>query len=205
MITETITIDNQTRLTVQYNGRLAFMYSRMPLIVRDASLKLTGLDLRLTHVNTGASFVETRQFYNGEVTFDLSAIMRHLAPDVSTVMSRQRGNRGASETFIAELIYAEDEIWEAGYDAIFGALNANESYRSKAFDSKTPELRRFWVNYPQTLMLTQDVDDSHFFELPSGTKVAVENENPDDYSKEADLIQTLAVSSDSEALSCFRA
>lgn len=205
MITETITIDNQTRLTVQYKVSPAFMYSRTPLLVSDSSQALATIDLRVSLLETGVSFVESRQFYNGEASFDLGSIMRLLAPDVTSLLSAQRGNRGASEAFFVELIYVDDIVWSRSYDAIFGALNANESYRCKALDVANPESRRLWVNYPQTFCLNQDIDDAHFFELPSGTKVAVENENPDDFSKEADLIQTLAVSFDSETLSCFRA
>lgn len=203
MITENLTFDGHS-VKVQNQGILVFMYSRAPLIISDPSEALASLDLRVTHVETGASFMESRRLYEGVVNFDLSAIMRYLAPDVTTVMDGQRGNCGASEYFEVQILYAESVIWSKYFYAIYGALNANESYRLRALDPKTPESRRLWVNYPQTFMLTQDVDDFHSFELSSGTKIWLRSDNPDHYSKEVDLIQALGEDSDSEALECLQ-
>lgn len=203
MITETITIDNQTRLTVQYKVSPAFMYSRTPLLVSDSSQALAAIDLRVSLPETGVSFVESRQFYNGEASFDLDSIMRLLAPDVTSLLSAQRGNRGASEAFFVELIYADDTVWSRGYDAIFGALNANESYRCKALDVANPESRRLWINYPQTFCLNQDIDDTHFFKLYGGTKVAAQNDNPDVFSIEEDFVQALGADESDDAQWCL--
>lgn len=206
MITETITIDSQTLLTVQYKGSPAFMYSRTPLLISDPSKTLSAINLRVSNPETGASFIESRQFYNGDTAFDLSAIMRHLSPDVTSLLSSQRGNQGASEYFTIELIYADDIVWtKSYYYAIFGALNANESYRSKALDASHPEVRRIWVNYPQTFCLNQDIDDNHYFVLPSGTKIAAQHDNPDYFSIEDDLVEALGADGRDEAQGCLEA
>lgn len=196
---ENITIDAQTQLRAQYNSSLVFMYSRTPLIFRCASLKIGSIGLRVTNRRTGAMFEETRQFYNGEASFDLGALMRYLAHDVTTVMSALRYFRGASEDYIVQLLYQEDTYWTGYFVGIFGALNANESYRLRGLDQANPEPRRLWVNYPQTFMLTRDYDDNHSFELPNGEKLYAKEDDADYYSLEVSLIDILSENGGSAA------
>jgi hypothetical protein len=197
---ENITIDAQTQLTAQYNSSLIFMYSRTPLIFRCASpLKTGSIGLRVTNRRTGAMFEETRQFYNGEASFDLGALMRYLAPDVTTVMSAQRNFRGAFEDYMVQLLYQEGTYWTRYFVGIFGALNANESYRLRGLDQANPEPRRLWVNYPQTFTMTRDYDDNHPFELPNGEKLYARGDGPDYYSLELSLTDTLSENGGSAA------
>ena len=56
-------------LEVEHPEGLAFMYSRTPLTVRGLA---NTIDLKVTHVASGRSYVESRQPYSGEVSFDLA-------------------------------------------------------------------------------------------------------------------------------------
>lgn len=140
-------------LEVEHPEGLAFMYSRTPLTVRGLT---NTIDLKVTHVASGRSYVESRKPYSGEVSFDLATIMRYLAPDVTGVLSAARGGLGASETFAVSLEIVEEPVLSFELFGIYGALNAAESYRP--VEPLRPETRRLWVNYPQTVTTQKNAE-----------------------------------------------
>ena len=183
---------NSIEVEVEYRPRIAFMYSRCPITLYNPSKTIGGFGLRVTNTATNESFLENRRFYNGFLTFELGAIMRHLAPDVTTVLNlEQRDFLGAYASFKVAIEVNDDVYWSTNIKGIYGALNANESFRYVAPDNETPEPRRLWVNYPQTFRLFADANDIHAFVIPLNKFIYTPNDNQDVFALEESLIDTL--------------
>ena len=159
-------------MTVGFPNSVAFMYS--PQIVRveckEADPGALTVAVGITHVKSGRSHVESRQLYNGAVTFDISRIMQLLAPDVDELFRRLDHTDGAclSERFTLRVEYSDDDwvslLEDEAIDVMYGALDQGEIYGEH-------NQRRLYVNFPQTFNLWEGygrmpafiMDDAYIF------------------------------------------
>ena len=183
---------NNEEVEVEYRSRIAFMYSRCPINLYDASKTISGFTLRVKNMTTNESFSEDRRFYDGQLTFELGTIMRHLAPDVTKVLNLEgRDYRSAYASFQVAIEVNDDIYWSTNIEGIYGALNANESFRYEALNEKTPEPRRLWVNYPQTFRLFADLMETHAYKIPSSKLLYSNRGDSSIFAIEDSLIDTL--------------
>ena len=195
-------IYENTNGTVEYIGRLAFMYSCVPILVRLP--KLSGRVSLIVENEEGLRFEEARSLYDGTASFDISKIMLHLAPDVSGLLNEQRAGVGAYSVFSVSLSYFGTELWSTVMVGIYGALNANESYRFNPQGKAAPASRRLWVNFPQTLNLQRDNSDTFRFYTEDEASIYPGRLDTDNFSYEVDLMHTLSLVSNNSADALLR-
>lgn len=195
MIQEIFTL-NRLNGTVEYISPLAFMYSRVPLLVRyPKGLSNTTVTVSVVNDDIGESFNETRMLNAGSASFDLSRIMQCLAPDVTTMLQEQRRGLGAYTNFDVNLLLGGSLVWTGRFTGIYGALNANEAYRYNTAGEASPVNRRLWVNFPQTFALQRDENDEFYYQT-AYAKLYPEDLNTDNFGYENNLMQSLRVLSD---------
>lgn len=196
MINETLTESGRTIGTLSYISPLAFMYSRVPLLL--SFLRPTGrVTVTVTNQDTGESFQETRSTYNNKASFDLSKIMQYLAPDATSLLSESRAGLAAYTEFNVALAVGITEVWSMHFKGIYGALNANESYRYNSEGQRGPVNRRLWVNFPQTFQVQRDENDEFYYQT-AGAKIYPERLNSDEFAYEDYLVHTLSTLSDDD-------
>jgi hypothetical protein len=195
MINETLIGSGRTIGTLSYISPLAFMYSRVPLLL--SFLKPTGrVTVTVTNQDTGESFQETRSTYNNKASFDLSRIMLYLAPDATSLLSESRAGLAAYTAFSVSLSIGSVEAWSLPFVGIYGALNANEFYRYNSEGLRGPVNRRLWVNFPQTFQIQIDESDEFYYQTEAGSKIYPERLNSDNFAYEDYLVQSLSALSD---------
>ena len=197
MIKETLTESGRTIGTLSYISSLAFMYSRVPLLL--SFLRPTGrVTVTVTNQDTGESFQETRSTYNNKASFDLSRIMLYLAPDATSLLSESRAGLAACTAFSVSLSIGSVEAWSLPFVGIYGALNANEFYRYNSEGLRGPVNRRLWVNFPQTFQIQNDENDEFYYQTEAGPKIYPERLNSDNFAYEDYLVQSLSALSDDD-------
>lgn len=153
---------------IEYPNRIAFMYSRQPVIITHsmgAGSIWNKMKLTVTCDSNQRTHQETREIYGTRAEFDLSRIMQLLAPDVDTLLNRLNhlNNRSLTETFSFTLRIETEkgssvQIFESKSDivALYGTLDQGETYG-------THTQRRLWLNFPQTFNLWKDEEGSAAF------------------------------------------
>lgn len=198
MTKETISLSGKAVGTLSYISQLAFMYSRVPLLL--SFLRPIGkLTVTVESQDTGESFQETRSAYNNKASFDLSKIMQYLAPDPSSLLHEERNGLAAYAMFNVSLSIGSTEVWSMPFVGIYGALNANEAYRFNAGGANNPVNRRLWVNFPQTVQIQRDNDDAFYYQTESGVKLYPDGLGIDERAYENDLMHTIALMADNVA------
>lgn len=199
MTKENISLGGKAVGTLSYISSLAFMYSRVPLLLsfRRPVGKLT---VTLENQDTGESFQETRSVYNNKASFDLSKIMLYLAPDdPSSLLHEERAGLAAYTTFNVSLSIGSTEVWSLPFVGIYGALNANESYRFNAGGANNPVNRRLWVNFPQTFQIQRDDNDAFYFQTEAGAKLYPDRLDNNERAYENDLVHSISLMADNDA------
>ena len=144
---------------IDYPNRIAFMYSRQPVIVTfiSGAAGVTSVDVKLTCTTTGRTHTESRAPYSSRLEFDLSRIMQLLATDVDEITKRidEGSGQGLSEPFSLEVSYTASNtttsLLKTDIVGMYGALDQGEIYGKHT-------QRRLWVNFPQTFNLWRDSD-----------------------------------------------
>lgn len=181
--------------TVTYISPVAFMYSQVPLTVR-MPRGARSVRIEVECQDTGESFEEIRALYNTVARFDLSKIMQYLAPDVTSLLSEQRNGLGAYAAFTITLYINSTEVWSGVWKGIYGALNANESYRFNSEGLGGPVNRRLWVNFPQTFAIQRDNNDEFYYQTEAGVRLYPEDLNTDNFEYENNLVHSLSLLSE---------
>lgn len=181
--------------TLSYISPLAFMYSRVPLLL-DFVRPVGKLTVTVTNQDTGESFQETRSTYDNKASFDLSKIMQYLAPDPSSMLHESRGGLGVYTMFSASLSVGSNEVWSHPFVGIYGALNANESYRYNSEGSRGPVNRRLWVNFPQTFAIQHDENEEYYYQTEEGVRIYLDYMITDEFAYENNLLRSLGEQSD---------
>ena len=179
---------------VTYISRLAFMYSRVPLVVTFPTSNVS-FTVEVTNRDTGESFSESRSIYGLRARFDLSKIMQSLAPDPTSMLNENRLGIGAITLFDVKLICGGAPVLGLVMQGIYGALNANEAYRFNAGGANNPVNRRLWVNFPQTFQIQRDENDEFYYQT-AGVKLYPEDLNADNFGYENNLVRSLRVLSE---------
>lgn len=186
---------NRVTGTVKYISPVAFMYSRVPLLLR--FLRPVGkVTVTVTNDATGESFQETRSTYNNKASFDLSRIMLYLAPDATSLLSESRAGLAAYTKFNVALAVGTTEVWSMTFKGIYGALNANESYRFNSEGLGGSVNRRLWVNFPQTFQVQRDENNEFYYQTQAGAKIYPEMLSSDNFAYEDYLVHTLSTLSE---------
>lgn len=182
--------------TVTYISPVAFMYSQVPLTVR-MPRGASSVRIEVECQDTGEGFEEIRALYNTVARFDLSKIMQYLAPDVTSLLSEQRNGLGAYAEFTITLYINSTEVWSSGrWTGIYGALNANESYRFNSEGLDGSVNRRLWVNFPQTFQVQRDENNEFYYQTQAGVKIYPEMLSSDNFAYEDYLVHTLSTLSE---------
>lgn len=182
-------------LDISYLNSVAFMYS--PQLIRiTGGVDPLQVTVKVTHMDSGRSYSETRVFHNGAVRFDISRHMQLLAPDIDTLFQRLDTETGPSlgEYFAFRITYRDTDGWD--YDileredilAMYGTLDQGETYGGST-------QRRLWLNFPQTFNLWESnggeaafvFDDAYIHPDTTGNG----------YCHECDLVATLLELKDS--------
>ena len=198
MTKETISLSGKAVGTLSYISQLAFMFSRVPLLLA-FNRAIGKITVTVESQDTGESFQETRSAYNNKASFDLSKIMQYLAPDPSSLLHEERNGLAAYAMFNVSLSIGSTEVWSMPFVGIYGALNANEAYRFNAGGANNPVNRRLWVNFPQTVQIQRDNDDAFYYQTESGVKLYPDGLDIDERAYENDLMHTIALMSDNVA------
>lgn len=196
MTKETISLSGKAVGTLSYISQLAFMFSRVPLLLA-FNRAIGKITVTVESQDTGESFQETRSAYNNKASFDLSKIMQYLAPDPSSLLHEERNGLAAYAMFNVSLSIGSTEVWSMPFVGIYGALNANEAYRFNG--ANNPVNRRLWVNFPQTVQIQRDNDDAFYYQTESGVKLYPDGLDIDERAYENDLMHTIALMSDNVA------
>lgn len=198
MTKETISLSGKAVGTLSYISQLAFMFSRVPLLLA-FNRAIGKITVTVESQDTGESFQETRSAYNNKASFDLSKIMQYLAPDPSSLLHEERNGLAAYAMFNVSLSIGSTEVWSMPFVGIYGALNANEAYRFNAGGANNPVNRRLWVNFPQTVQIQRDNDDAFYYQTESGVKLYPDGLDIDERAYENDLMHTIALMADNVA------
>ena len=198
MTKETISLSGKAVGTLSYISQLAFMFSRVPLLLA-FNRAIGKITVTVESQDTGESFQETRSAYNNKASFDLSKIMQYLAPDPSSLLHEERNGLAAYAMFNVSLSIGSTEVWSMPFVGIYGALNANEAYRFNAGGANNPVNRRLWVNFPQTVQIQRDNDDAFYYQTESGVKLYPDGLGIDERAYENDLMHTIALMADNVA------
>ena len=133
---------------VEYPNKIAFMYSRQPVIVQCGDSDTYPVAVTVTcDTNGGASYTERRRLHKGRAEFDISRIMQLLAQGPDTLLERlNAGDASLAEIFSITVKIADTVAFtlERGIQALYGALDAGEVYGKSASV-------RIYTNYPQTV------------------------------------------------------
>lgn len=149
--------------SISWPGDLLFMYSACPFLVTFTRLEPDTVTLRVTNRSTGDAFEETRVMYKSQVAFEIRSILQYLAPDVTAVLTDQRGAVPSSMPYAVELLAGSAIIWSRSFDVVFGVLNARESYCDTTTWSLAPSAtRRVWTNYPFTVRTQINKNDEMY-------------------------------------------
>ena len=186
---------NRVTGSVQYISALAFLYSRVPLLIQVPKTSGT-VRITVSNSDTGESFSEIRALHNNVATFDLSTIMRAIAPDATSLLSESRAGLAAFASFEVSLNVGGIEVWSRPFVGIYGALNANESYRYNTAGKASPVSRRLWVNFPQTFAIQRDEKDEFYYQTEAGVKLYPEDLDSDNFEYENNLVRSLSILSD---------
>lgn len=195
MTKETLSLGGKEIGTLSYIGPLAFMFSRVPLLLSLKVRPVGKITVTVESQDTGESFQETRSTFNNKVSFDLSKIMQYLAPDPSSLLHEERNGLAAYAMFNVSLSIGSSMVWSTPFVGIYGALNANEAYRFNAGGANNPVNRRLWVNFPQTFQIQRDENDEFYYQT-AGVKLYPEDLNADNFGYENNLVRSLRVLSE---------
>ncbi len=198
MTKETISESGRVICTLSYISPLAFMYSRVPLLL-SFNFPVGKATVTVTNLDTGESFQETRSIFGNKASFDLSKIMQYLAPDATSLLSESRAGLAAYTAFNVSLSFGSAEVWSMQFVGIYGALNANESYRYNPEGSRGPVNRRLWVNFPQTFQIQRDRNDAFYYMTENDTKLYPSGLDSDEHAYENDLVHLLPSISSNDA------
>lgn len=146
----TASITGTVNLTVRYPDKIAFMYSRLPVIVTAPSV-LKRVGVKVTLPGQQRSYTEYRTPNSTVTEFDISRIVQILMPDVDILSESLAGSRCPAlyETVSLDILYqrssdtADITASVGDFNAMYGALDQGEVYGA-------PAHRRLWVNFPQT-------------------------------------------------------
>lgn len=148
--------------SVGYPNRIAFMYSRQPVVVQCDAPNDSTITAKVTcETNGGASYTETRKLHEGRAEFDISRIMQTLAPGPDSLTERLlQSGPSLGEVFSLEVQLAGTTILteQNGIHALYGALDAGEEYGQKT-------TRRLFLNYPQTINMWEEPHGRFEFKL----------------------------------------
>lgn len=147
----TTTTTTGRALTIGYPNSVAFMYS--PQLVRITGNGTNGATatIRVTHLESGRTYSETRAFYGDLVEFDISRTMQLLAPDVDELFRKLNTSaHSLAAPFALVVLYNTTQILNVrDIKAMYGALDQGETYGQDLH-------RRLWYNLPQTFNLWED-------------------------------------------------
>ena len=159
---------------VAFPNKIAFMYSRQPVIVQCGDSDTYPVAVTVTcDTNGGASYTERRRLHKGRAEFDISRIMQLLAQGPDTLLQRlDAGDASLAEIFSLTVKIADTVAFtlERGIQALYGALDAGESY------GKGTRSVRLYANYPQTVNLWRNLPNASFAVVVNNKQYATETD-----------------------------
>ena len=140
--------------TIHYPNSVAFMYSRLPVILQEQSAPPQVRSVRLELQCEGRRHTETRATLDGRAEFDIRRAVQLLSPSIDDAPQRADAGQSLGAEFqLSLMIYSdiegEVEVLAATFTALYGALDQGEIYGEHT-------QRRLWLNYPQTFALWHD-------------------------------------------------
>ena len=146
--------------TIHYPNSVAFMYSRLPVILQEQSAPALVIGARLDIMCNSKQHTEARSALNGRVEFDIRRAVQLLSPDIDDAPQCSDAGQPLKATCTLRLTlnteFGDYVVLLDSFEVLYGALDQGEIYGEHT-------QRRLWLNYPQTFALWRDLDGEMAF------------------------------------------